>query len=64
MIYRILIIVLSSMLFGYLLGRKLGREEGLKEGILFTPIILRKRSLEEGKCTSCGREYFDLDGQS
>lgn len=45
--------MLISLVIGYIIGYRLGKQEGKKEGILFTPIFLRKKSLEEGNCVLC-----------
>lgn len=48
-----LVIYLALGLIGYGIGRRVGLKEGYKRGIERSPLILRMKLLENGKCMIC-----------
>ncbi len=40
-------------MIGFFWGKNVGMKEGLRVGIALTPLLLRKKSLEEGRCLLC-----------
>lgn len=51
-------LILLSFLFGSLAGYYFGRRYGIKEGReleeSYGPLSMRKKSLQEGRCLTCG----------
>lgn len=52
----IVILIISTLLFGYLWGKYDGRAEGYKRGTVDISLLLREQSLEQGYCVLCNEQ--------
>lgn len=50
-----ILFAVTFFLLGYALGRRRGHKSGFMEGKALMPLILRKKSLEVGRCVLCFR---------
>ncbi|HHY47180.1 MAG TPA: hypothetical protein GX506_07800 [Firmicutes bacterium] len=48
------LLLVVAFLIGYIMGHRLGVIEGYRHGAVFSPIELRRRTLERGRCVICG----------
>ncbi|MCK8827958.1 hypothetical protein MWH25_09425 [Natroniella acetigena] len=60
MLYQTLLLALISFMIGFFIGKAKGKKEGIRQSILVTPLLVRKRSLEEGECLICNNKLKNL----
>ncbi|TDX53287.1 hypothetical protein [Orenia marismortui] len=52
----IILLLIISFVIGYFWGRYIGKKDGIKEAKAVAPLILRRKSLEQGICLLCNDE--------
>ncbi|MCK8817693.1 hypothetical protein MWH28_10010 [Natroniella sulfidigena] len=60
MLYQKLLLILASFIIGFFVGKARGEKKGIRQGMLLTPLLVRKKSLEEGECLLCNKKVEGL----
>ncbi|WP_408956066.1 hypothetical protein [Natroniella sp. ANB-PHB2] len=60
MLYQTLLSILISFMIGFFIGKAKGKKEGVRQSMLITPLLVRKKSLEEGECLICNNKLKNL----